>query len=97
MFSFLKIHETSFRNWQRMICPEHLAKWSAMDDTPRKKGKEVISVHVARYKKGMFRFVDMFEGFTESCFGSQDHQHSKGHTKPCWHLKCRLMTLQDMA
>jgi hypothetical protein len=79
----LKTRETSFRNWQRVIHPEHLAKWSAMDDTPRKKGKEIISVHVARYKIGMFRFVDMFEDFTECAFGFQDHQHRKGLTKPC--------------
>ena len=33
--------------------PEHLAKWSAMDDTPGKDGKKIMSVHVARYKKGI--------------------------------------------
>jgi hypothetical protein len=35
--------------------PEHLAKWSAMDDTPRKDGKHIVSVHIARYKKGISR------------------------------------------
>ena len=89
----LKTRETKFRNWQRVIHPEHLAKWSAMDDAPQKKGKEIISVHVARYKKGMLRFVVLFEDFTESRFGFQDHRRKKGLTKPCWHLKHRLTTL----
>jgi len=93
----LKTRETKFRNWHRAIHPEHLEKWSSMDDTPQKRGKQIISVHIARYKKGMFRFVDMFEDFTESCFGFQDHRRRKGLTKPCWHLKRRLMTPQDMA
>jgi hypothetical protein len=35
------------------INPEHLAKWLAMDDTPRKDGKQIISVHIAQYKKGI--------------------------------------------
>jgi hypothetical protein len=61
----LKTRETSFRNWQRVIHPDHLAKWSAMDDTPRMRGKEIISVHVARYKIGMTGLVDMFKDFTE--------------------------------
>ena len=61
----LKTRETSFRNWQRAICSEHLAKWSNMDDTPRMKGKEVISVHIARYKIGMSRLVEMFKGFAD--------------------------------
>jgi hypothetical protein len=55
----LKTRETNFCNWQRAIPPEHLAKWSAMDDTPRMKGKEIISVHIARYKIGMTWLFDM--------------------------------------
>ena len=36
----LKTHETKFRNWQQAIHPEHLAKWSAMDDTRERRGKK---------------------------------------------------------
>jgi hypothetical protein len=54
-----------------------------MDDTPRMKGKEIISVHAARYKIGMTGLFDMFKDFTERVFGFQDHQHSKRLTKPC--------------
>ena len=85
----LKTRETSFRNWQRVILPEHLAIWSAMDDTPRMKGKEIISVHVARYKIGMSGLVYMLKDFTDCVFGFQDHQHRQRLTKPCWHLKRR--------
>lgn len=72
----LKTRETNFHNRKRMIHPEHLAKWSAMDDVPRKKGKTIISVHVARYKIGMSGIVDMFENFTES--GSRTTNAGKG-------------------
>jgi len=48
-----------------MTPPEHLVKWSDMDDTPRMKGKEIISVHVAKYKIGMTGLVDIFKDFTE--------------------------------
>jgi len=79
----LKTRETKFRNWQKIIPPEHLVKWLAMEDTPQMKGKEVISVHVARYKIGMTRLVDMFKDFTECFFGFQDHRHRERLTKPC--------------
>ena len=49
----LKRRETDFRRLEMATNPEHLAQWSAMDDTPGKDGKKVMSVHVARYKKGI--------------------------------------------
>jgi len=32
-----------------------------MDDAPQKKGKDIISVHVARYKKKYVQVINMFE------------------------------------
>ena len=50
----LKKRETDFQRLEMSTKPEHLAKWSAMDDTPRMDGKKIISVHIAQYKKGIF-------------------------------------------
>jgi len=58
----LKKRETEFRQLERATFSENLAKWSAMDDTPRKDGKQIISVHIARYKKGTF-FIWMMSRF----------------------------------
>ena len=49
----LKKRETDFRRLEMSTNPGHLTKWSAMDDTPRKDGKDIISVHIARHKKGI--------------------------------------------
>ncbi len=49
----LKRRETDFQRLEMSINPEHLAKWLAMDDTPKKDGKQIISVHIAQYKKGI--------------------------------------------
>lgn len=57
----LKKREIEFRQLERATLSEHLAKWSAMDDTPRKDGKTIKSVHIARYKNGFFIFSDTIQ------------------------------------
>jgi hypothetical protein len=47
----LKKRETDFQRLEMATHPDHLAKWTAMDETPGKVGKKVVSVHVAQYKK----------------------------------------------
>jgi hypothetical protein len=59
----LKKREIEFRQLERATLSEHLAKWLAMDDTPRKDGKQIKSVHIARYKKGFF----IFSGHYSNC------------------------------
>ena len=49
----LKQRETDFRLLEMSTNPEHIAKWLAMDDSPRKDGKHIISVHITQYKKGI--------------------------------------------
>ena len=50
----LKKRETEFRQLESATPSEHLLKWSAMDDTPRRNGKQVVSVHVPQFKKGVY-------------------------------------------
>lgn len=57
----LKKREAEFRQLERATLPEHLAKWSTMDDTPRKEGKQIKSVHIARYEKGIFIDLDTIQ------------------------------------
>ena len=49
----LKTRETCFRQLEKSIRPEHLVKWSELDDVPWKNGNDVISVHVTRHKDGI--------------------------------------------
>jgi hypothetical protein len=85
----LKTRETDFRQLEMATNPEHLAKWSAMDDTPGKDGKKVISVHVARYKKGI-SFSEILNDTHITLYEFhlfQDHQHKERPTKHFWQQK----------
>jgi len=50
----LKKREIEFQQLKNATPSDHLLKWSAMDDTPCRNGKQVISVHVPQVKKGMY-------------------------------------------
>ncbi len=52
--SVLKKRETEFQQLERATFSEHLLKWSTMDDTPRRNGKKVVSVHVPQFKMGVY-------------------------------------------
>lgn len=74
----LKTRENDFRRLEMATNLEHLAKWSAIDDTPRKDGKNVMSVHVARYEKGI-SFSEILNIHDFHPF--QDHQRKERPTK----------------
>jgi hypothetical protein len=84
----LKKIETEFHRLERATLSEHLAKWSAMDDTPQKDGKRIRSVHIARYKKGT-SFILMISRLLFIIFASQDHQHKGKPIRHFWLKKCR--------
>jgi len=50
----LKSRERNFQEFDKCIDPEHVEKWRAMDAEPRMENKKVVSVHVAKFKNGMF-------------------------------------------
>jgi hypothetical protein len=79
----LRTRETNFQWLELATNREHLAKWSAMDDTPGKDGKKIMSVHVARYKKGMSFSEILNDNHNEFhlCQDRQDHQHKERPTK----------------
>ena len=48
----LKQREINFRNLEAQMKPENLQEWQLLKEDPCRKNKEVISVHIARLKKG---------------------------------------------
>ncbi len=48
----LKTREKIFQQFDQCVSSESREAWSAMDETPRMEGKEVVSVHVAKFKDG---------------------------------------------
>jgi hypothetical protein len=63
----LKSREKNFQEFDQCISTENREKWNAMDDKPRMEGKEVVSVHVAKFKNGT-SFLILTITTTDTCF-----------------------------
>ena len=95
----LKTSETCFWELEKSIHPELLAEWSKMDDVPRKNGKDVISVHVARCKDGILSLYKFYPLFTPHISCSRTTDTGKGlygldgirsaGCKHFWYNRCR--------
>jgi len=48
----LKKRMIDFQDFEARMRPQDIQKWKSMDDTPRMENKKVVSVHVAKFKKG---------------------------------------------
>jgi len=50
----LKSHEKNFQEFNKCINLEHIEKWQAMDTEPWMVKKKVVSIHIVKFKNGMF-------------------------------------------
>ncbi len=86
----LKSREKNFQEFDKCIDSEFTDKWKEIDARPQKKNKEVLSVHVAKFKHGGFYVATYLSPLDLTL--SQVHQRKNPLTRHCCKVKLKAIS-----